>query len=415
MSQIPSSEMSAKAHPPLLILGGGQLSQMLVQSAKVMGLQSQVLSENADDPAIQAGAQHVRGSERDAEVLKRLFKQSCVVTFENEFVDTVPLEQAAQDTQTVFRPNLSCVRTLQDKIKQKALLQVSRVPTAPFSILDLNSPEEELARVGALYRAGVVLKWARLGYDGKGTWIGPTGRELNQIERDQAISYLAAARDRSIQVFAEEKIPFSCEVAMVAARGVEGQIVHYPLVVSEQAAGICRVVRGPAVGFGVSPVLAEEAQASMTKILVALDYVGVLACEFFVTANGNLLVNELAPRVHNSGHYTQDAASVSQFENHVRCVLGLPPQQPRFSSCFVMGNLIGPPGVRALASKPVVDKDENGLRLHWYGKSELRAGRKMGHVNAVTENAANAGAIERQVRAWIETWEASVLKERSQS
>jgi 5-(carboxyamino)imidazole ribonucleotide synthase len=250
------------------------------------------------------------------------------------------------------------------------------------------------------FPTGRVFKWARLGYDGKGVFlVQPGDTRSGALE-----SFFREAANRGVPIFCEERVEFKRELAMVAALSTQGEFKHWPLVVSDQSGGICRKVLGPATALGISQAAETYAREACEKLARAVGLVGVFAVEFFETATGELSVNEIAPRVHNTGHYTQDASRTSQFENHWRAVLGLPLGETTTSAGFVMINLIGPPGPARLVSRETIAKPGAEGVLHWYKKKEIRTGRKMGHLNGrveqVSELPALVKALEQQRLKW---------------
>lgn len=369
----------------------------------------EVVCASPDDPAIKSGGIPRIGSDRDLAHLTEVFGQGGIVTFENEFVDVAILDAAQKSASVTFRPSLDTIAVLQNKLKQKSLMEKTGVIHGRFTEVIGPRFEDELIRVGNQFPGGFVLKWARLGYDGKGIWIGPSKGRLSDVELERAVAFLKAAQTKGVEVFAEEKVAFSCEVAMIGARGLRGDIVTYPLVVSEQEHGICKWVTGQAAGLGIESRLENDAKTSLIKVMKELDYVGILACEFFVTIDERLLVNELAPRVHNSGHYSQDAASVSQFLAHVKAVCGQQLDAVETDPYFVMGNLIGPPGVTKPGTLfPQFSPLPKGFVLHWYGKNEIRPGRKVGHINAAAKTREEFDQVVREMRSYVTSWEAGL-------
>ena len=253
------------------------------------------------------------------------------------------------------------------------------------------------SRFGATF----VLKWAQLGYDGKGvhfadldaTTSGETVAGHVTAGFEESRKFCEIARARGIAVFAEEKIPFARELAITACRGADGALALYPVVETEQRDGVCHRVRGPATAFGLSTTHAAEIADWIGRFGERLDIVGAFTFELFDTARG-ILVNEIAPRVHNSAHYSQDATRCSQFEQHLRAVLRAPFHDPECAPYFGMLNLMGPPGL-TLEETPARLENEwarelatAGFILHWYGKRGARPGRKLGHVNFRAENRA---------------------------
>jgi 5-(carboxyamino)imidazole ribonucleotide synthase len=379
------------------IVGSGQLSRMIYQSfrggvAAHANCDVLVMADAASSSAERAGARVMVIERPDAQNVRRFLERCSVVTFENEFVDTALFTSAAQDLNCAFRPDLSVLSLVQDKLSQKKLFRelglaqsdwVVIDPGAPFSISDLEHRFPE----------GYVLKWARFGYDGKGVLLVGAGPAAPQRQDQQA--FVASAHQRGLPVYAESKIAFKSELAMVAVRRSTGQFVFYPLVVTRQENGICKTVRGPATSLGVTPAVEALAQRWMRLVGDHLQMVGAFALEFFLTTGGELLVNEMAPRVHNSGHFSMDACQASQFENHARAVVGLDLAEPSPKFAFYgMVNLIGV----ERPSKGALERCAD-TALHWYDKGEVRAGRKMGHVNVWATSSAQLEARLRDLEA----------------
>ena len=359
------------------IIGDGQLARMLALDAYPLGIRPVVLTSDPDSPAGQVAPLQVAGKVNDPDDLRALLAEVDGAVIESEFVDCDALEATGMAAK-VFPP-VAAIRVLQDKLEQKKLLRTLGIPTAAFHDSSSQSAHDASALTGNGMKP-VVLKFATLGYDGKGVLV-LDGEGARDVAR--AAGFLDLAKGRGIRVFAEEKILFQKELAMIAARGRDGTIKTWPLVISEQSRGICEKVSGPATRLGVDPRYETMARTACEKIGAALGVVGVYAVEFFLARNSGagaeLLVNEIAPRVHNSGHYTQNADCVSQFQNHWRAVLGLPlgntSTGPGF---FAMQNLLGP----AVAPGIMTPPDSRALTsVHWYGKKTSTPGRKLGHVN----------------------------------
>jgi phosphoribosylaminoimidazole carboxylase PurK protein len=369
--------------PRLGILGNGQLSLMLRNAARDRGW----------EPAVYGGAFN-EGSE---DQLRRFLASVDVVAFESEFVPTDVLALAAEGLPCRFFPSLKTMERMRDKLQQKEVLQGLGIPTAPWVVL--REPWQK-AR-GDLWKTfpkGMALKWAQLGYDGLGTYLmRHSAGDLAAVE-----AFLQKARDKAVDVYVEALIPFKHEVAMVCVRSEEGAAVTYPLVVSENRRGVCHKVYGPARSLGVSAAVEEEARRTVRKLGEAVGLAGAYAVEFFLTAEGDLFVNEIAPRVHNTGHYSQDACEVSQFANHWRALLGEGPADPVPAASFAMLNLLGPQAQKATLSMPPDLKLPPGSRLQWYGKHELRPGRKMGHINVV---GGPHQEHERLLEEWDRDWQ----------
>jgi 5-(carboxyamino)imidazole ribonucleotide synthase len=252
-------------------------------------------------------------------------------------------------------------------------------------------------------RGDCVFKWSKYGYDGKGTLI--VSKDQQSASALEITEFCDRALERGAGVYAEKKMNFKRELAVIGVQSVLGEFISYPLVVSEQQGGICKTIRGPASSLGVDPRFESFADRYARKLAQSGEIFGCFAIEMFETDQGELFVNELAPRVHNSGHYTQDAGRTSQFENHWRALLGLPLGDTRCAPAFVMRNLLGPAGILS-APADVLPVPPREVRAHWYGKTAVKAGRKMGHLNAV---GANSGEIESLVkildaceRDWVE-------------
>jgi 5-(carboxyamino)imidazole ribonucleotide synthase len=339
------------------ILGGGQLGRMLAMAAARLGLKTHVYSPpNEDAPAFQVSGAQTRAAFDDNAALAR-FAQSCdAVTFEWENVPVGTVEIIA-GIKPVF-PSAATLRVTQDRFDEKSFVSSLGLKTAPFR--NVTTPQEAGDAVVALGTPSI-LKTRRMGYDGKG--------QAKLREADEAGE--AFARFKNTPCILEGFVDFAFEASVVAVRGRDGSFAAYDP--PENIHGD-HILRRSIVPSRLNASQIEEAESIARKIADALDYVGVLAVELFVMADGALLVNEIAPRVHNSGHWTIDACLVGQFENHIRAVAGWPLGSTERHSDAVMENLIGEEAAdwNTLASR--------GGALHLYGKSEIRAGRKMGHV-----------------------------------
>lgn len=342
------------------IVGGGQLAQMLALAAKPLGIACSFLDANPEAPAKGLG-NLLLGELDDVERLGELAAQSDVVTFDIENVDT-ELLGAVRD-RTLVRPNLAALAIAQDRLSEKNLFQEVGIGVAPFVAI---GNRQDLDSVGERIGFPAVLKARRLGYDGRGQRFVSRPEELEpaweELGRPEAI--------------AEARVDFKREVSLVAARGVDGEIAFYPLATNHHEDGILRITRAP----DPQESLQTEAEGYLRTLLSRLEYVGVLTVEFFVDQDDLLLANEMAPRVHNSGHWTIEGAVTSQFENHVRAVMGWPLGSTEAVGHAAMVNLIGQaPPTKALLALP-------GVRLHDYGKSP-RPGRKIGHCTLVERDA----------------------------
>jgi len=334
------------------ILGGGQLGRMLALAAARLGLKTHIYSPEPDAPAFQVAAMHTQARFDDADALAQFARCCDVVTFEFE---NIPAETLAR-IGAVF-PGAATLAVTQDRFAEKSFIASLGLKTAPFRKID---PGET-----AMLEAPSILKTRRLGYDGKGQVkvadAGELARAFETLKRAPCIL--------------EGFVDFAFEASVIAARAADGAFAAYdpPRNVHEN-----HILRRSVVPSPLSPAQVEEAKAIARRIAEALDYVGVLAVELFVAKDGALLVNEIAPRVHNSGHWTIEACLTSQFEQHIRAVAGWPLGDAVRHSDAVMENLIGDEASdwRALAAR--------GGALHLYGKAETRPGRKMGHVTWLT-------------------------------
>jgi 5-(carboxyamino)imidazole ribonucleotide synthase len=342
------------------ILGGGQLGRMLALAAARLGFKCHVLSPSPDSPAFDVVQRVTHADYTDTEALDRFAGDVDVVTYEFE---NVPAETATfLSARVPVLPDPKILATTQDRFAEKTFVTSLGIGTAAFA--DVSSPE---ALAPALDKIGrpAVLKTRRLGYDGKG-----------QATIKNGVDPVAAWRDVGGQpCILEAFVPFEREVSVVAARGHDGTVECFDVTENEHRDHILKVSRVPA---GVPEPTARKAREIAGLIAEKFGYVGVLAVEMFVLRDGGLLVNEIAPRVHNSGHWTLDGASVSQFEQHIRAVAGWTLGKPVRHGRVEMTNLIGNEieGFRSWLAVP-------GASVHIYGKAVARPGRKMGHVTRI--------------------------------
>jgi 5-(carboxyamino)imidazole ribonucleotide synthase len=344
---------------------------MMAPVAINLGIQLRVLSQTPDDSAAQVIPDTVIGSHHDYDALLS-FAQGCdVVTFDHEHVPTEFLIKL-QAAGIAVHPKPQALEFAQDKIRMREKLTEAGIPCPQWKEI---SSADDLDTVGQHVGWPFVLKTARGGYDGKGVWI------VDDLAG--AITVFEEVSAQGLRVLAEEKVPFVRELAAQVARSPHGQCVAYPIVQSTQTNGICHEVIAPCPDL--SPERATAAQEIALHIAQALDVTGMLAVELFDTGTG-VLVNELAMRPHNSGHWSMDGAITSQFENHLRAVMDWPLGSPAMTSPWaIMVNLLGQDlGDLQGAFRHVMARDP-GIKIHLYGK-EVRPGRKIGHVNAVGEN-----------------------------
>jgi 5-(carboxyamino)imidazole ribonucleotide synthase len=380
-----------KPLPPgstLGVLGGGQLGRMWAHEAQRMGYNTAVLDPDAHSPAGLVSHHHIHTDYLDAAGLKQLAAVCQAVTTEFE---NVPADALAQLAVTFpVSPAASAVAVAQDRAREKAHFVACGVPVAPHAVIDTAEQLAVLlantAKADSLLPG--ILKTSRMGYDGKGQLRVTTRDELNA----------GWATLGQVPCVLEKMLPLASECSVIIARGRDGAMVNLPVQRNLHRDGILAVTE--VFAGNVSKALANQAITAAKAVAQELNYVGVLCVEFFVLADGKLVVNEIAPRPHNSGHYSQDACDVSQFELQVRTMADLPLTQPRQHSPAVMLNLLGdlwftrgdtqtePAWAQVLALP--------GTHLHLYGKREARKGRKMGHLNitAATPEVARAVALQ---------------------
>jgi len=343
------------------IIGGGQLGRMLAMAAAQLGYRTVILEPQADCPAAQVANRQIVAAYDDPDALAQLAQLSDVVTYEFENVPVAAANSLAGPVPVYPPPK--ALEVSQDRLVEKRSLNTAGIATANF--LPVNN-DADLAVALAGFGGTGVLKTCRMGYDGKGQ------RVFRNFSGDPTGIYAAMG---GVPLIFEQFIAFEREISIIAARGWDGTIRCYDPAENVHRDGILHTSTVPA---RIPAATAEATRAAAFAIVEALDYIGVIGIEFFVLTDGSLLVNEIAPRVHNSGHWTEAACAVSQFEQHIRAVAGLPlGDTSRHSDC-VMENLIGDEALRASALLA-----EPNLVLHLYGKVEARPGRKMGHFTRI--------------------------------
>ena len=354
--------MESLKQKSIFTLGNGQLGLMLQKAAKRLQIPFESLSlQEAWD------------------CLPELDAKSCLITFEQEHVDEALLEEITKSKIPCF-PSMESFQQLRNKLIQKELLTQLQIPTSPYLAVRSGADLDNFLKL----HHGAILKAGQGGYDGKGVWrVDEQGQT-----RDGKVSVLASQRRSP---YLEKVIPFDFELASVVCRSANGEIVHYPSVKSLQRDGICYQVEFTRE-FAESN-LAKKAAAISAKIAESLGSVGVLAVELFAVGE-DLVVNEIAPRVHNSGHFTIDVCAGSQFENHLRAGLGMPLARTEAThAAAVMANLL-------LYAKLTCGPDwPSNVKFHWYGKSEIRPNRKMGHFTVYGDRIEECRSIAQQVLA----------------
>lgn len=372
--------------PVVGMVGGGQLARMTQEAAVALGIQLRVLAEGPTVSAAQAVADAPVGDYRDPDTVRRFAAEADVVTFDHEHVPT-ELLRALESEGVKVRPGPDALVHAQDKAVMRQRLDTIDAPAPAHQVVANRADVEDFAkRVGGF---PIILKTTRGGYDGKGVWVAGSAD-------DPVVDEAFAA---PVPILAEEKVDFVRELSAIVARSPHGQAVAYPIVESVQQDGICVEVTAPAPGL--SPEKAAQAQQTALKIAGELGVVGILAVEMFEARDGRLLVNELAMRPHNTGHWSIEGAVTSQFENHLRAVLDLPLGSPAARAPYtVMVNVLGGDVedmhlglLHCMARDP-------GLKVHFYGKS-VKPGRKIGHVTAYGDDLDEVRERARHAAAYL--------------
>ena len=360
------------------VMGGGQLGRMFVHAAQAMGYFTAVLDPDVASPAGRVSHHHIQTDYLDEQGLAQLMQRCAAITTEFENVPATALMTLG--AQRPVAPAAESVAIAQDRAAEKAHFVRCGVPVAPHALIDAT---EQLSAVTADLLPGI-LKTSRMGYDGKGQIRVKTREELTA----------AWAALKNVPCVLEKMLPLKAECSVIVARGADGQMVNFPVQLNLHREGILAVTT---VHEGAVPAdLAAQAVAATRAIAEGIHYVGVLCVEFFILEGGQLVVNEMAPRPHNSGHYTMNACDQSQFELQVRTLAGLPLTQPHQHSPSIMLNLLGDlwPADASPAWDTVLALP--GTHLHLYGKLSAHPGRKMGHLNitGATPEAVRATALQ---------------------
>jgi len=364
------------------IVGGGQLGRMLTLAAQPLGFNVVVINPTAFSPAAQVGAREIIAGLYDPAALTQLAELSDYITIEIEHLDANALQAIAELGKPV-NPAPKTIALIQDKLAQKQALQQAGIATAPFEAIETVADAS-----AALEKFGgkMLLKTRHGAYDGRGNMVIQSAEDLDQ----------AFSRFEGKQLYAEGFVPFTKELAVMVARSMDGAVAVYPVVETIHERNICVEVLAPApVEQGVH----EKAEAMAREVADMLEGAGMFGIELFLTESGEVLVNEIAPRVHNSGHYTMDASRTSQFEQHIRAVSGLPLGDPAMTApAAVMINILGerdgPTKIEGLKEALAV----SGVSVHLYGKSPTKVDRKMGHINATGNTLEEARERAEQAR-----------------
>jgi 5-(carboxyamino)imidazole ribonucleotide synthase len=369
------------------VMGGGQLGRMFVQAAQSMGYFTAVLDPDKTSPAGLVAHYHIDAEYLDEQGLAQLMQRCAAITTEFENVPAPALYTLG--AHRPVSPSAESVAICQDRAEEKRHFMKSGVACAPFAVID---SEADLAKIDARLLPGI-LKTSRLGYDGKGQM---------QVA-DRAALAAAWSALKQVPCVLEQRLALQHELSVIVARGADGTLVNLPVQQNLHRDGILAVTQAPAPD--IAPETQQRAIECAQRLAHKMSYLGVLCVEFFVLQDGALVANEMAPRPHNSGHYSIDACDVSQFDLQVRCMAGLPLPTPRLHSSAVMLNLLGdlwfdergeertPPWGNVLALP--------GVHLHLYGKAGARRGRKMGHLTVTAADAAGARAVALQAASLL--------------
>ncbi len=344
------------------IIGGGQLGKIMSQKAKKMGFHVTILDPTFNCPAAQVSDKHIMGGFHDKEKLEQLVQETDVTTFELEHVDTSILKEL-YDNGHKIHPSPYVIELIQNKYEQKKLLDEHGIPVPKYKSV---ASEDDLKSFGF----PVIQKAKKEGYDGKGVMMLKSPEDLQNCIKSES--------------FIEELVDIDKELAIIVARNIEGEIKCYPVVemLFDDRVNICDIVMAPA---RISEAIAQKVVDISVKSIQVLDGVGIFGVELFLTKKGEILVNEIAPRPHNSGHYTVEACATSQFEQIIRAVTNLPLGSTKLISPAVMVNLLGEEGFEG---EPIIEGIHDALEIpelsfHFYGKSYTKPFRKMGHITVL--------------------------------
>jgi phosphoribosylaminoimidazole carboxylase PurK protein len=367
------------------IVGGGQLGRMLTIAAHKLGFKVIILDPTPNSPAGQVADEQIVGSFKDKRNIVELGKKSDFITFEIESADLDGLKELVK-MKIPVNPSPKILAIIKDKFQQKVFLSGKGIPVAPFALVE---SEEDCVEQGKIFGYPYLLKARFDAYDGRGNYV-----VKNKVDIKKALAKLGGGA-----LYAEKFVPFVKELAVVSARDSYNKIISYPVVETIHKNNICHIVESPA---SVDVKIFKKAKILATKVQEALAGIGVFAVEMFLTKDGNVIVNEIAPRVHNSGHHTIEAFSVSQFEEQIRAIAGLHVVFPKpASKASVMVNILG------ARNGPVKLRGEDKARrlknvnIHIYGKMETRKERKMGHLTAIDKSLKIARTKALKARKYI--------------
>lgn len=368
------------------ILGGGQLGRMIALAGRAMGYRFVTMDPTADAPCGQTADRQIVASYDDVEAAMQLASVSDVISYEFENVDAQVAE--VLESRAYVPQGSHLLRITQNRIREKTAIREIGIPVAPFCVVNSLEDLQDAVRELGL---PAVMKTATGGYDGKGQWVLRSDTELAE-----AYETLSKA---GTELIVEQFVPFQMELSVIAARNPAGELAVFPVSENIHQENILHLSIVPA---RISAEVAARAEEIARTIVEKLDVVGLIAVELFLTEDGQLYVNELAPRPHNSGHFTMDACVTSQFEQHVRAVCNLPLGSTELLSSVVMVNILGE------HLQPVIDQIDKlprTAKLHLYGKAESKAKRKMGHINVLAPTVEEALTLIDELKIWTNTSE----------
>ena len=361
--------LTQNIHKKIGIIGGGQLGQMMILEAKKMGFYITVLDPTLKCPAHTIVDEHIVADFDDKDAIRLLAEKSDVITYEFEHIDSQVLKELEAEGKKVY-PTAASLEIIQNKFSQKTLLQKHNLPVPEF--MSVSSPEDIL-KAGKEYGFPLMLKSCTGGYDGKGNHV-----VKNENDCTNGFNALGGGK---LPLMAEKFFPFTMEISVLACRAINGDIKVYPVAENIHKDSILDETKVPA---NISKETTDNAMALAKSVMEVFEGVGMFCIEMFVGKDGSVAVNEVAPRPHNSGHYTIEACVTSQFEQHIRAVSGLPLGDPSLVRPVVMRNILGEEGYKG---KAIVEGADEclaipGVTLHVYGKEESKPKRKMGHLTA---------------------------------
>lgn len=368
------------------IVGGGQLAKNLTYAALPLGFKVVVVEPEKSCVAKQAGAECIDASVYDAEALLELGRRCDYITIEIEHLKTDTLEEISKKGLAQVYPAAQTIRLIQDKFAQKEFFARHALPLGKFQKINAKQDISDLLKY---YGSPLMLKTCFGAYNGLGNVL-----IKNSVDADTAWKKFSG-----VKLYAEKFIPFSTELAVMAARDVRGNVALHPIVETVHKRNICHETIAPA---RISDDIKKQVFQIANKVLSALEDVGIFGIEMFVTEDGEVLLNEVAPRVHNSGHYSLDACTISQFEQHIRAITGLPLGNPELlKPAVVMVNILGERNGPTYLTGVDQALKQTGVAVHIYGKSPTKIDRKMGHLNAWGEKIDDTLAAARKARKHI--------------